>query len=82
MKPEDLTDLLNAEPFRPFTVFTNDDRALFVGHREVAKLTTSLLFVFAATEEPDGIPDRVSILPLAGISRIDLPPRRARKKAA
>ena len=82
MKPEDIADLLNAQPFHPFTVFTNDGRELFVGHRELAKLTTSLLFVFAATEEPQGIPERVSILPLGGISRIDLSPRRARKKAA
>ena len=82
MKAEDIAALLDAQPFHTFTVFTNDGRSAVVGHRELAKLTTSLLFVFAATEEPNGIPERASILPLEGISRIDLSPRRARRKVA
>ena len=36
MRPEDIADLLNAQPFQPFTVFTNDGRSIFVGHRELA----------------------------------------------
>jgi hypothetical protein len=82
MKPEDIADLLNAQPFQPFTVFTSDGRSIFVGHRELANLTTSVLVVLAATEEPHGIPERMSILPLAGISRVDVSPRRARHKTA
>ena len=82
MRPEDVADLLNAQPFQPFTVFTNDGRSIFVGHRELANLTTRILFVFAATDEPHGIPERVAILPLAGLSRVDVSPRRARRKTA
>ena len=82
MKAEDIASLLDAQSFHSFTVFTNDGRSALVGHRELAKLTSTLLFVFAATEDPTGIPERVSIPPLAGIACIDLTPRRARRKVA
>ena len=82
MKPQAVAALLNAQPFHPFTVFTKDGRSATVGHRELAYLTTTILFVFYGTQEPSDIPERFSIIPLEGIARVDVTPRRAKRSAA
>jgi len=82
MKPEQIAALLNAQPFHPFTVFTKDGRSVHVGHRELANLTTTLLVVFSAVQEPTGIPERFSLLSLEAISRVDVTTRRTRRSAA
>ena len=82
MKPEDIAALLNAQPFHPLEVFTNHGRSLLIGHRELANLTTSVPVVFEGIDEPTGIPERFSILPLDDIARIDVRPRRTRRRTA
>jgi hypothetical protein len=69
MTIEQVRQLYNAQPFRPFIIHLADGRALPVNHREFIMTVPSGRTIFVA--QPD---DRVNIIDLLLVTDIELSP--------
>jgi hypothetical protein len=72
MRPDDLRELLREQPFQPFTLYVLDGTSYAIRHPELAIVGRSTVRIgIAATDSASNLPDRLVILALLHISRIE-----------
>ncbi len=76
MQTEDIRSLLQAAPFKPFTVFTVSEKAYPVPHPDFAFLTPNGQMLIIARADSG----TVDLLDVPLIARIEVPARPARKR--
>jgi len=69
MHARELTELLHASPFRPFTLYLPNDRRFSVPHPDFAWMTPAGRTLVVATEDKEGI----NLLDVAMIARVEVP---------
>ena len=73
MSADELRRLLNAVPFRPFTVYLPSDKPFKIPHPDFALVTPNGRTMIVAQEQSDA----VDILDLPLITRLEVEPPRA-----
>jgi len=68
MSPDELRDLLHADPFRPFTVCLSCDRALRIADPEFVALTPEGQTLIVAQD----LSDAVEMVEVALITRVEI----------
>jgi hypothetical protein len=72
MRPDDVLQLLRAQPFRPFRISLSDGKEVEVRHPEMAIVERSTVFVAVpGPRGPEGPAERVVICALVHITRME-----------
>jgi hypothetical protein len=72
MRRPELLNLLNSRPFHPFRIYMSDGAVFMVKHPELVMLTSSAAHVGVTMgDEPAPVVDRVNIVDLAHITRLE-----------
>ncbi len=78
LAPEQILDLVTAEPFRPFRMDLASGRTFEIRHPEMIKVLKSNVLVFKTTGETLEIPDEwesVSLMLTESVSHLETPAR-------
>jgi hypothetical protein len=75
VRPEDILQWLQAQPFRPFRITMNSGRAIEVRHPELVRVLRTSLMVFRPTEQADVYErwDMFGLVLIENIAPIDAP---------
>lgn len=79
MKPQDLRDLVRADPFKPFRLHLADGKNLRVPHPDFVLISREMVVI--AGELPGGAPGAVNLVPYEHIVRIEMLPRKVGRAA-
>lgn len=71
MRPDDLLTWLRAAPFRPFRMYLNSGRTYEIRHPEMLRVGRSSVNVFSFTGEPADPYERMEMVSLLLIERIE-----------
>ena len=71
MRPEDIRDLLNREPFKPFQIHLSDGRSFEIRHPEFVMVLRNRLDIGLAKEPGSEFPDRTEHCSLLHIVSIE-----------
>ncbi len=71
MSPEDLRDLLRAQPFRPFRLYLTDGSSYDIWHPDDAITSRRILAVGIGGDPSQGVFDRIAQLSILHIVRIE-----------
>ena len=79
MKPQDIRDLVRAEPFKSFRLHLADGKSLRIPHPDFILVTREMVVV--ANELPGGVPGDINLVPYEHIVRVEMLPRRTSRAA-
>ena len=71
MRPEDLKELRDREPFRPFRLVFTDGRAFEVPHRDFLMITRHTVDIAVAPDPVTGLPERIVFASPLHIARVE-----------
>lgn len=72
MKPEQLKELLTAEPFVPFRIRMSDGATYEVKHPEMALVSQTVVAIGTGLESPTGVPELVRLCALSHITTVEV----------
>jgi hypothetical protein len=72
MKPEQLKELLAAQPFVPFRVRMSDGTTYDIKHPELALVSQNVLVIGTGLQSPTGIPEMVRVCSAAHITTVEV----------
>jgi hypothetical protein len=71
MRPDDLLVWLRAAPFQPFRIYLNSGRTYDIRHPEMLRVGRSTMHVYALEGEPADPYERVEMVSLLLVERIE-----------
>ncbi len=71
MRPEDVLFWLKAVPFKPFRICLNSGRTYEIRHPERLKLSRTTMLVFSFAGEPPDVIEKMEMVGLVLIERIE-----------